>query len=437
MKRVSIFILILISTLFLSAGEPISKPKYLVLRNAVLIDGISPAPQSPRTIVIKGATIADIYTEGDAGSANPAIPEDALVMDLGGQYVMPGLIDAHVHVSHEKRADIEATLKKALVGGITSVRDMGGDARVLASLSRDARLNEIDSPNIYYSALMAGPTFFTDPRVIDGTKGLTPGYTPWAKAITAHTDMALAIAEAVGCGARGIKIYADLPAQDIKRICDEGHKQGLKIWSHATVHPARPGDAVASGVDVISHTPLLAWQHHTEVPASYTKRYDATYELNHLQSPVYKQLFKEMVSHGTILDATVYLFTLPDLMPGDSKERKETITAYAIEATKMAHKAGVKLAVGTDYMLAPNKAFPNIHDELDVLVNRCGLSAMQAIQAVTRINAEAIGILDHTGTVEKGKRADLLILRKNPCQDIRHTRAINFIIKAGKVYNRL
>lgn len=430
-----IIIIIVLSSIYPApAGEPASKPSHLVLRNAVLIDGVSPTPLTRQTIVIKGDTIEEIYR---AGSPPRAFPKDALIMDLSGQFVMPGLIDAHVHISHEKRPQIEAIMKAALLGGITSVRDMGGDARVLASISRDALLNEIDSPNIYYSALMAGPTFFTDPRVIDGTKGLIPGYTPWAKEITSRTDMKLAIAEARGCGARGIKIYADLPADEIKRICDSGHRQGMKIWSHATIHPARPSDAVEAGVDVISHAPLLAWQHHKEVPSSYSKRYSASYDLKHLQSPVYKLLFAEMVKHGTILDATVYLFTLPDFMPGDSQEKKKALAAYAIEVTKMAHKAGVRIAVGTDFMLDKKKPLPNLHDELEVLVKKCGLTPMQALHAVTRINAEATGILHYTGTIRKGKRADLLILRKDPSKDIRHTRAINYIIKSGKVYSRL
>ena len=86
--------------------------------------------------------------------SGPNAPRDAIVINLGGGYVIPGLIDAHVHLSTSPdRQSAEAELYRQLYSGITAVRDMAGDARALASLARDSRLGEIDAPDVYFAAL--------------------------------------------------------------------------------------------------------------------------------------------------------------------------------------------------------------------------------------------------------------------------------------------
>lgn len=426
MKKKNItFILILIVSLFtLMAREP-EDADSLVLKNVHLIDGKTNKILKNHCIVIKGDMIADIHPVGEK-----EIPGAAFLLNLEGHYVIPGLIDAHVHISHMSAEELRMVLSWALKGGITAVRDMGGDVRKLAALRRDALLHEIESPYIYYSAIMGGPTFFTDFRVVGSTLGETPGKLPWARAITPSTDMRQAIAEAKGSGTAGIKIYANLPKEEIQRIAAEGHKQGLKIWSHAGVFPARPIDAVLAGVDVISHCGLLAWESAAEIPQSYERRHEALYDIGLLKDKSYEKLFKEMVKRNTILDATVYIF-LESIAKSDKK-----MADFCIEVTKMAHQHGVKIATGTDYMYKPGDPFPNIHYEMELLVDKCGLPPIQALQSATSINAEALGIEDRTGTIEEGKRADLVILSADPSADIRNARKIRYVIKGGKIYVR-
>jgi hypothetical protein len=178
----------------------------LVLEHASLIDGRSDAVRSNVTIVIRGSEIAEVRS-----TPLPAMPDNSFVLDVAGAWVIPGLVDSHVHVSEDSRKAIEDALERALRGGVTTVRDMAGDARQLAGLQRDALLGAILSPDIVYSALFAGAEFFTDPRAVDVTRGAVPGEVAWARAVRPGTDLMAAALEAKGAGASAVKIYADLP----------------------------------------------------------------------------------------------------------------------------------------------------------------------------------------------------------------------------------
>lgn len=113
--------------------------------------------------------------------------------------------------------------------GVTGVRDMAGDVRQLAFLARKAMLDEIVSPDIYYSALMAGPEFFDDPRTHAAAKGLKAGYVAWMRGVSSQDDIALYVAQAKGAGASSIKLYADLPSEVAIRVIEEARKQQLPI----------------------------------------------------------------------------------------------------------------------------------------------------------------------------------------------------------------
>src|SRR5262249_17670999 len=146
-------------------------------------------------------------------------------------------IDAHAHNATEpsgddRRSVVEARLKRTLRGGVVAVRDMGGDARALADLARAAAAGDIESPEIRYSAIMAGPDFFSDPRVLASSAGVKPGAAPWARALTDSTDLRQIIAEAKGTGATAIKMYADIGSELAKRATAEAKRQGLHVWAH-------------------------------------------------------------------------------------------------------------------------------------------------------------------------------------------------------------
>lgn len=399
----------------------------VLLEGATIIDGYATHAPRVASILIEHGRIAQI---GDGLAA----PEGATVIDLKGKWIIPGLIDAHVHLTEEtKRSEIEKTLARALRGGITAVRDMAGDDRILVGLARDARLGDIDSPDIIFSALMAGPTFFADPRARASALGATAGETPWMRAVTPRTDLRAAMLEAKGIGATGIKIYANLPASEVARIVAAAHRQGLRVWSHATVFPATPIDAVRAGVDVISHAALLAWAGVRKVPQTYNHRYDVDYAALDLRSAAFRTLFEAMRKRGTILDATNAVFEPRE--GGETLPGAEARFRFATAATKMAHEDGVRIDAGTDSLFLPKQALPLLHHEIEILVSRCGFTPAEAIESATRINAEVLGISAEAGTIESGKRANLVVLNADPLLDIRNTSAIYRVVKDGRMYD--
>lgn len=177
----------------------------VVYTNVFLIDGTGAPLEKSVWIVVDGERISAIL------DMNKPLPAGAQIVDGTGWYAIPGLIDSHVHLATMPASDIARRhLRRQIYSGITLVRDMAGDTRNLADLSRAAQIDEIESPDIYYSALMAGPSFFTDPRTRTSALGVEPGNVPWMQAITKETDLTLAVAQAKGTWASGIKLYANL-----------------------------------------------------------------------------------------------------------------------------------------------------------------------------------------------------------------------------------
>jgi len=176
---------------FRAERQVVKQVKHTVLRDITLIDGKGGKPVPNVSIVLQENKIVDIVRDNQ-------FPKNAEIIDLAGKYITPGLIDSHTHLAanpsgSNNRVATLAILKHTLYGGVVAMRDMGGDARTLASLARDANLNELESPNIYYSALFAGPTFFADRRALASTKGVTPGNVAWMLGITPETNMPLVI----------------------------------------------------------------------------------------------------------------------------------------------------------------------------------------------------------------------------------------------------
>ena len=404
----------------------------LALTHATIIDGTGGPPHADMTILMRAGRIAALYPDG----AQP-LPPDATERSAAGKFVLPGLVDAHVHnatnpSSEDRRAIVEQRLRNALLGGVVAVRDMGGDARALADLARAAAAGDIVSPDIHYSAIMAGPAFFADPRVLASTVGYAPGAAPFGRAITDTTDLRQAIAEARGAGVTAVKMYAALDGATAKRVATEAKRQGLHVWSHFALFPARPSEMVAAGVDVVSHADMAAWEIAPRMP-SYVQRMRVDTSAA-ADNPAIQRLFRMMRDRGTILDATLWVYHVPAGAPDTSiaKRRHERAIAY----TRAAHAAGVRIAAGTDDMGADSDgALPNIHHEMALLVD-AGLTPMQAIVAATQTSAIAGGFERDHGMIAVGRAADLLVLNADPTTDIHNTTRIAYVVRRGKVLER-
>jgi imidazolonepropionase-like amidohydrolase len=407
----------------------------LALTHATVIDGTGAAPRDGQTIVLREGRITEIFPDG-----TKPLPAGQ-VLDLTGKFVIPGLIDAHVHLATDpsgRDANAVQQLRGALLGGVTSVRDMAGDAVVLRQLAANAQQEGVASPRIFYSAVFAGPTFFEDPRTRSAAHGGVPGQVPWMRAVSDTTDVPAAVTAARGTGATGIKLYADLPPTLVARITSEAHKQGLKVWSHATIYPSRPSDAISAGVDVISHAILLYWQGAAQIPARYHARSSSSvYDSMPADGAVMTNLYHLMRDKGTVLDATLFISSRLEGAPpgtaGIADPHRATEWMYAV--TSEAKKSGVPVAAGTDGMMPGNPAeLPNLHREMELLVTRAGFTPLEAITSATLNSARALGIESSAGSIAPGKYADLVILGANPLTDIRNTRSVERVIKDGHLF---
>ncbi|MBB6254985.1 amidohydrolase family protein [Nitrospirillum iridis] len=414
-----------------TAPEPV-----VIYQGATLVDGTGAAPRPGMAVVTKGQVIALVAPVAQV----PAdLARAATVVDAAGLYVLPGLIDTHVHLATvPNRKAEEALLRRAVFSGVTAERDMAGDTRALADLSRSALLGEIPAPDVYYAALMAGPSFFKDPRTAASARGATPGQVPWMQAITPATDLKVAVALARGTGASAIKIYANLPAALVAAITAEAHAQGFRVWAHAMVFPATPAEEIEAGVDVLSHACLLAYQALPEKPTQYHDRAPVESARIANPDPLMAELFNAMRRHGTVLDATVRVYAEGDKRwAGKSNPPGSYCPAeLAARITRQAHDAGVPVSAGTDGETPAGDGFPALHEELELLVRDAGFTPLAAIQAGTQMGARALDLEARMGTVAAGKLANLVFVSKDPTLDIANLRSVVYTVKRGRRYNR-
>ena len=405
--------------------------KLTVYKGATLIDGTGAPPRPGMSILVKGERIERVWKDGEIAFK---LPPETAVVDVAGQYVLPGLIDSHEHLATPpNRPFAEAHLKRDLYSGVTAIRDMADDLRNVADLSRATRIGEIPGPDIYYAALMAGPSFFEDARVQAASLGAKGGEVSWMQAITPQTDLPLAVAQARGIGASAIKIYANLPGEEVARITAEAHRQGVPIWAHAAVFPATPAQVLDAGADAVSHVCMLAYQVSDQIPGQYHKRAAVQEEkFGKSVHPEIAKLLAKMKADGVVLDATVRIY---EAMKG-RPTKPYCSTELAAQITNQALKAGVIISAGTDGFSAPDAAFPALYEELELLVNRAGFTPMQAIVAATRNGALSVRKDPDFGTIEAGKLANLVFTRQDPSKDIGALRTLTLTVKRGKAYPR-
>ena len=414
-----------------------TRPPMTVFRGATLIDGTGAPPRPNMDVLVEGERIVRVMPDSEWVSAPGA---KANTVDLHGTFLMPGMIDAHVHLATPpNRRQAEAILRRDLYGGVTAVRDMADDLRPVGELARASLANEIPAPDIYYAALMAGPNFFTDERTVQSSLGGMPGHVPWMQAIDANTDLPLAVAQAKGTWATAIKLYADLPADLAARITAEAHRQGLLVWAHATLYPARPSEVVAAGVNAISHACLLVREADARIPGWNEPhgRVDLS-RFRRGDNPALARLFEAMARRGTILDATVWAYsadtatstTTPPLPPGSCDD------SVGGAITAQAYRAGVPIDAGTDFIGDWTDRWPDLFHELASLSRKAGMPNGAILQSATLIGARAAGQERDMGSIEPGKLANMVVLARNPLVDLKNLQSVVMTVKRGHVFPR-
>ena len=397
-------------------------PPPLLIRDVTLVDGTGAPSRDGVDVEFRDGVVASIRATSGPSDF------DGRVIEGEGRYLIPGLIDAHVHISGSPHDETAALMKWALEGGVTTLRDMAGDARDLAGIQQAQLRGELDGPRVFYSTLMAGPAFMSDPRLRNATVGHAEGQAPYMIALTPETDIVRAVAMAKGTGATGIKLYAALDDALIAAVIAEAHQQGLLVWGHSAIFPAKPTEIVEAGVDGVSHAPYVIWD--AAPPTDdFELRARGDFGAVAPDSPAMLALIERMVKAGTVLDPTLFVFDrgLDDPM---ARARLD----WGARFTGLANEAGVLLAAGTDGIGQPIAgALPNVHQELELLVRLAGLSPQQALMAGTRGGATVLRMEDRLGTLEVGKAADAVLLSRDPTEDIRNTRHIVHVMQGGRV----
>lgn len=419
------------------AAAPAAKPP-IVYDGVTVIDGTGAAAKPGMAIIARDGRIDSIVPSAQWKKRLGAkLAATAQVIDLHGDYALPGLIDSHVHLATSPDPVFEqAELRRFIYSGVTTVRDMAGDTRALGWLARQTMLHQMAGPDIYYAALMAGPQFFHDPRTIAAAQGATPGAVPWMQAMTDDTDIPLAVARAKGTSATALKLYADMPGELDAKITAEAHRQGLLVWGHAATFPATPKEVVDAGEDVVSHACMLAYQVSNPIPPEYHHRAPVDADKFANGTSLLDPLFADMKARHTILDATIYVYkamwkeTPPNAPPPYCK------TELAARITAAAHKAGIEISTGTDADSDWDKPLPSVYDEIDLLVKSAGFTPMQAIHSATLVGAKTVGQEKNMGSLEPGKRANILFVSKDPLTDIDNLRSTVLTVKDSEPFWR-
>ena len=414
----------------------------VVLQGATLIDGTGRPPLKNAVLVIDAGRISAV---GPADKVKA--PPGARALDLKGRTIIPGLINAHGHVGlvvgGQSRADgytrenVQTQLLQYERYGVTSVLTLG--------LNRDLVYDVRDEQR---RGTVPGATLFTAGRGI-GVPGAAPPVPSAPDQVYRPKTPEEAVANVEEAAAHKpdyFKIWVDdvfgkFPKMDpavFKAAIDAAHRHAIKVASHV-FYLADAKAVISSGVDALAHS-VRDQPVDDELVAMMKKRgtfYVATLNVD--------ASFSAFADDPSLLDDPFLTAALPpeSVQQFRSPEYRAKVAAdpnvpkaraaleNGMRNLKTLHARGVHIAFGTDSGANPVRIQGwGEHRELELMV-KAGLSPMDALVAATRGSATMLGISDR-GTLEKGKRADLLVLAGNPLDDIRNTRKLVSVWHDGR-----
>ena len=406
--------------------------KVTYIQAGTLLDKPGQKPRGPSTIIVRDGRVAEVrdgFVEPESG---------ARLIDLRDRFVLPGLIDMHVHLFLEGdpmkqrleelgRDDGDEMIigqenaRLDLEAGFTTVRDLGADPRQIRSL-RDG----------IERGAVAGPTIVNAGRMIsvsgghgDGTNGVAEIYAGAISERQINTcngadDCRRAVRQQVGLGAQVIKFAAtggvlsnvtgglgqQMTSDEMRAIVETAHSFGRKVAVHAH---AKEGvrAAVEAGADTIDHGTFLD---------------DETIALMKQRGT---WLVPTMLAPQTALAAARAGKLPPATIP-----KAEEAAAAAIDSHKRAIRAGVRIAFGTDTGVSRH----GLNAQEFALMVGAGMTPMAAIKAATIDAADALGRKDQIGSIEPGKWADIIAVNGDPLTDVRRLETVDFVMRRGVVH---
>ena len=411
----------------------------LVLVGATLIDvtGKSAVAEGPQAVSPPGVVAnSAVVIEGDrivavGPRAQVAIPAGATIVDVSGKYLLPGLWDMHAHL-------VQPEFGVAyLAAGITTARDVGNEIEFGTTLRDAAKLGRGLGPRM----LLAG--------YIDGKNDSHS----FDVQVDTPEEARAAVQRYKSAGFEQIKIRDNVKLEILKVITAEAHRLGMTVTGHVP-KTMNAIDAVEAGMDQLNHLNYVATGF---VPKMGQLPGEVPRRLN-LDSPESKRALRVFKEHGTVIDPTMAVLELmtrpmniaidtfepgvakvaPELIEQINKKGARPEEAVAVPdfiATLLSiigslHRAGIPIVAGTDVGVPGH----TLHRELELYV-KAGLTPLEAIQAATLTPARVMKLENEVGTIEAGKRADLIILDANPLDNISNIRKVRFVVTQGRLFD--
>jgi imidazolonepropionase-like amidohydrolase len=415
----------------ISKGISGSRAEKIALVGGTLIDGTGRDPVPDSVVVIEKGQIVDAGPKSGV-----KIPSGAQRVDARGKTILPGLWDMHAHFEQVEWGPIY------LAAGATTVRDCGNEFEFITAV-RDAVAN---GRGLGPRLLLAG--------VVDGTGPSAIG----VARVDTHEQAKMWTDKYHDAGFQQMKIYSSVKLEELKDVADEAHRLGMTVTGHVPIG-LNAYQTIEAGQDQINHISYIVDIMVPQLPADATRLDRANADANlDLNSPAAQKAIAFLVEHGTVVDPTIALFEFfsastakpaasiepgvvkvaPELQailtdvgpPSPHADISEKAFAKELAVIGALHKAGVPIVAGTDQTVPGH----SLHREIELYV-QAGFTPMEAIQAATIVPARVMGLDKEVGTVEAGKRADVIILDGNPLESIRNIRKVEFVITNGTMYN--
>lgn len=395
--------------------------------NCIILDGTeNMTPQRGKAILTEGGVITDIVPD----SAIPACFEK---VDLGGRYILPGLINLHVHLAgsgkpKKKQSDpvklvklitsnslmrtfgkkmVAGYAKTQLMSGVTTIRTVGG----IADFDTFVR----DSIN---SGRLTGPRILASNMAVSVHGGHMAGSLAYEAATSeeavAYVDKIArekpdiiklmitgGVLDAEKVGEPGV---LRMPPELVKAACDRAHELGFKVTAHVE-SPEGVRVALENGVDSIEHGAKP-----TDDIINLFKKRNA-FQVSTLSPALPFALFDRSISHATY----------------EQRENGKIVFDGIISLAKACLENGIPVGLGTD-TACPYVTQYDMWRELCYFVKYCGVSEKFALYSATLLNATLAGIGDETGSIEKGKKAEMIVTRENPLENLQALRNLDMVI---------
>ncbi|MBK7716393.1 MAG: amidohydrolase family protein [Gemmatimonadetes bacterium] len=441
------------------AGAPLGAQEAGVaaIVGATLWDGTGAPPVPDAVVVVAGGTVRCAGPRAEC-----PVPPGARVLDATGGYLLPGLIDTHVHLlfrpSGVTDTSIRSDLHDLLARGVTAVRDMGNNpARLLEAATAAG-----PAPRVFPMQLVAGIHFFSpeterrpDGNVVrhapasGGMRQL--GWYPIMFPPAGNADGV--VRSAVEAGAIGLKLYQDLDSAQVARLVTAAHARGLPVWGHGWVQPANVREQSQAGQDGVVHAAGLAGEliaHDTRDTLRTSTSLlqvtaDSAQTAEAARRPAVLATLDTLAVRGTFLEPTLHATLLSAERAGRSRRRTQALpdryaiaaSVFGMEVTRQAALRGVRLTAGTDHVAyGPMGERAQLEVELRLFVDSVGMTPARALLAATRDAALAIGpAAAQLGTIQTGKLADLVLLAADPLADIRNVGAVRWVMRGGVQYD--